>query len=61
MCLFIIFKATLDVKKLPKEETAIGGEILQTRSYDLSITYDKYYQTPRLWLYGYDEVGYSSG
>ncbi|XP_041355803.1 ubiquitin-like-conjugating enzyme ATG3 isoform X2 [Gigantopelta aegis] len=29
--------------------------ILQTRTYDLNITYDKYYQTPRLWLYGYDE------
>jgi ubiquitin-like-conjugating enzyme ATG3 len=29
--------------------------ILRTRTYDLSITYDKYYQTPRMWLYGYDE------
>lgn len=26
-----------------------------TRTYDLSITYDKYYQTPRVWLFGYDE------
>ncbi|XP_050699923.1 ubiquitin-like-conjugating enzyme ATG3 [Eriocheir sinensis] len=32
-----------------------GGEILQTRTYDLHITYDKYYQTPRLWLTGYSE------
>ncbi len=32
------------------------GEIVQTRTYDLHITYDKYYQTPRLWLFGYDEV-----
>jgi len=31
--------------------------ILRTRTYDLSITYDKYYQTPRLWLFGYDEAG----
>jgi len=31
------------------------GEIVQTRTYDLHITYDKYYQTPRLWLFGYDE------
>lgn len=30
-------------------------EILKTRTYDLHITYDKYYQTPRLWLFGYDE------
>eukprot|EP01135_Chromosphaera_perkinsii_P009990 Nk52_evm25s1992 gene=Nk52_evmTU25s1992 len=29
--------------------------ILKTRTYDLSITYDKYYQTPRLWLFGYNE------
>lgn len=36
---------------------AAGGEsgIVQTRTYDLHITYDKYYQTPRLWLMGYDE------
>lgn len=30
-------------------------EIIPTRTYDLNITYDKYYQTPRLWLTGYDE------
>ena len=29
--------------------------IMKTRVYDLSITYDLYYQTPRLWLVGYDE------
>uniref|UniRef100_I1LNT6 Autophagy-related protein 3 n=1 Tax=Glycine max TaxID=3847 RepID=I1LNT6_SOYBN len=29
--------------------------ILRTRTYDISITYDKYYQTPRVWLTGYDE------
>eukprot|EP01087_Luapelamoeba_hula_P023248 TRINITY_DN850_c0_g1_i1.p1 TRINITY_DN850_c0_g1~~TRINITY_DN850_c0_g1_i1.p1 ORF type:complete len:341 (+),score=43.71 TRINITY_DN850_c0_g1_i1:106-1023(+) len=33
-----------------------GSEVtLRSRSYDLSITYDKYYQTPRVWLFGYDE------
>lgn len=32
------------------------GEIIHTRTYDLHITYDKYYQTPRLWFTGYDEV-----
>ena len=32
------------------------SDIIQTRTYDLSITYDKYYQTPRLWLTGYNEV-----
>jgi len=29
--------------------------IVRTRVYDLSVTYDTYYQTPRLWLSGYDE------
>lgn len=29
--------------------------VIQTRTYDLYITYDKYYQTPRLWLSGFDE------
>ncbi|XP_024383483.1 autophagy-related protein 3 isoform X1 [Physcomitrium patens] len=32
--------------------------ILKTRTYDISITYDKYYQTPRVWLTGYDETRY---
>merc|ERR1711916_83431 len=31
--------------------------ILRTRTYDISITYDKYYQTPRVWLFGYDGTG----
>ncbi len=31
--------------------------ILRTRTYDIYITYDKYYQTPRVWLTGYDEEG----
>eukprot|EP00891_Asterochloris_glomerata_P007150 jgi/Astpho2/7150/fgenesh1_pm.00113_%23_2_t len=29
--------------------------ILRTRTYDLLISYDKYYQVPRFWLVGYDE------
>ncbi|KAL2916029.1 E2-like enzyme [Polyrhizophydium stewartii] len=32
-----------------------ADKILKTRTYDMSITYDKYYQTPRVWLFGYDE------
>uniref|UniRef100_A0A452QKU8 Ubiquitin-like-conjugating enzyme ATG3 n=1 Tax=Ursus americanus TaxID=9643 RepID=A0A452QKU8_URSAM len=53
-------QATLDTRKIVeacKAKTDAGGEdaILQTRTYDLYITYDKYYQTPRLWLFGYDE------
>jgi ubiquitin-like-conjugating enzyme ATG3 len=29
--------------------------LLLLRAYDVMITYDKYYQTPRVWLIGYDE------
>jgi len=32
-------------------------KVEKTRTYDLSITYDKFYQTPRLWLSGYSEDG----
>ena len=28
---------------------------VRTRSYNISITYDKYYQVPRCWLFGFDE------
>lgn len=38
------------------DDTLEDGEILKTRTYDLHITYDKYYQTPRLFFTGYDEV-----
>ncbi|XP_068925962.1 ubiquitin-like-conjugating enzyme ATG3 isoform X4 [Petaurus breviceps papuanus] len=53
-------EATLDTRKIVEANKAkndAGSEdaILQTRTYDLYITYDKYYQTPRLWLFGYDE------
>ncbi|KAJ8377516.1 hypothetical protein AAFF_G00259430 [Aldrovandia affinis] len=53
-------EATLDTSKMleankPKGEAGGEDAILQTRTYDLYITYDKYYQTPRLWLFGYDE------
>lgn len=33
------------------------SHIVKVRTYDLSITYDKYYQTPRLWMMGYDGHG----
>lgn len=38
-----------------KKNSDEDGEIVRTRTYDLHITYDKYYQTPRLWLTGYNE------
>uniref|UniRef100_A0A8C7X9Q7 Ubiquitin-like-conjugating enzyme ATG3 n=1 Tax=Oryzias sinensis TaxID=183150 RepID=A0A8C7X9Q7_9TELE len=54
-----ILVATLDTHRVTdskaKAEPGSEDAILQTRTYDLYITYDKYYQTPRLWLFGYDE------
>ena len=35
--------------------SAADRHVLRTRTYDLMLTYDKYYQTPRVWLVGYDE------
>jgi len=32
-----------------------NDDIVKTRTYDISIVYDNYYRTPRIWLYGYDE------
>ncbi|KAG8042551.1 hypothetical protein G9C98_005185 [Cotesia typhae] len=50
-------KYAAETKKPVKEkkDNFPEGEIIHTRTYDLHITYDKYYQTPRLWLFGYDE------
>jgi len=31
--------------------------VMKSRKYDLSISYDNYYRTPRIWLFGYDENG----
>lgn len=49
----------------PEEDTVVSrpvpvgaegeDDIVRTRTYDLMITYDKYYQVPRFWLVGYDE------
>ena len=36
---------------------AADDNLLQVRTYDLSITYDKYYQTPRVWMVGRSAQG----
>lgn len=39
------------------EDAALAGAaIKRTRTYDLYITYDQYYQVPRFWLVGFDEA-----
>ena len=60
--LIYLHQATLSVEDASTkvsegaDAAASGDGILQTRTYDLCVTYDKYYQTPRLWLFGYNEV-----
>ena len=34
-----------------------GAATVKTRTYDLMISYDKYYEVPRFWLRGYSEAG----
>merc|ERR1712228_847045 len=40
-----------------KVKEKADSKILKTRTYGVSITYDKYYRVPRVWLRGYDENG----
>ena len=42
-----------DDDDLVSDESAV----IDTRVYDIYITYDNYYATPRVWLFGYDEDG----
>jgi len=46
--------ATLDTTYIVRTEPD-DSNIVHTRTYDVTITYDKYYQVPRIWLFGYDE------
>lgn len=49
-------QSTVEVKPISRKKSeGDNNSIVATRTYDLNITYDKYYQTPRLWLTGYDE------
>ena len=44
-----------DTKLESKIEDDSEDRFIPTRTYDLNITYDNYYRTPRLWLSGYNE------
>ncbi len=44
-----------EFKGEPVEEE--NNAIKKVRKYDLTITYDYYHRTPRLWLQGYSEDG----
>ncbi|GMI24894.1 hypothetical protein TeGR_g2615, partial [Tetraparma gracilis] len=42
-----------DVSALAVSAPPPSSNVVSCRTYDMSITYDKYYQTPRVWLQGY--------
>mmetsp|Transcript_13194 Transcript_13194/g.38846 ORF Transcript_13194/g.38846 Transcript_13194/m.38846 type:complete len:322 (-) Transcript_13194:390-1355(-) len=48
--------AALAVGGLCLDDGAGDKNIVRSRTYDISITYDKYYRCPRVWLYGYTEA-----
>jgi ubiquitin-like-conjugating enzyme ATG3 len=50
--------AVIRPTEIQKEETTSPDDSrIHTRTYDLHIVYNKYYQTPHLFLIGYDENG----
>ncbi|KAL3926916.1 MAG: hypothetical protein SGBAC_013287 [Bacillariaceae sp.] len=41
-----------DAAAITPQQEATEDHTIKVRTYDLSITYDKYYQTPRVWIIG---------
>ena len=52
-----VTNATTSALPSNSESNNDNNNVLRVRSYDVSITYDKYYQTPRVWLMGYTDDG----
>lgn len=50
-------KAEDEIKEKVEEDKKVVDPNSKVRYYDISITYDKYYYTPRLWLSGVKEDG----
>ena len=48
---------TTSTTTTPSNNNTTNNNVLKVRSYDVSITYDKYYQTPRIYLMGYTDDG----
>jgi len=50
-----VFKPVATTLSTTGDVANSNSTTIQTRTYDLNITYDNYYRTPRMWLCGYDE------
>ena len=44
----------IDIEEDDSNTLITNNPQIDTRTYDIYITYDKYYQTPRIWLFGYN-------
>eukprot|EP00808_Paulinella_micropora_P019125 g13746.t1 len=53
--LVVVPKGGLASKPGMLRATEPEDRIIRTRTYDLSITYDNFHRTPRMWLFGFDE------
>lgn len=52
-------QAAISAAAIPDADEASAAAVAaikRTRTYDLYITYDQYYQVPRFWLVGFDEA-----
>lgn len=47
----------LEIDDIEDDGVYLDSYCVKTRNYDIYITYDTYYATPRVWLYGYDKNG----
>jgi len=47
----------VEATPLAAPQQSAESTVLRTRSYDIALTYDNYYQTPKVWLVGYAATG----
>ena len=51
------FEIVDDEDNLEKDKKEDQANVLKTREYEVTVTYDFYYCVPRMWLMGYNEKG----
>ena len=53
---FVIEGGDVEIVEEEKNTDDIGNAVMvKTRKYDVTITYDPYYEVPRMWLMGYED------
>ena len=46
-----------DLEDSSEEDCEQNENIVMSKTYDVTITYDNYYRTPRVWFFGYNKMG----